>query len=622
MIMMSQNINKFWSGKLGFRSTLDYSHYWDFQLGEDEYILRRLKHHTDPIIWFDSDSGSTINCGDRGIEIDSLSRWSNATASAFTLNDIGLTGIDTQYVDQMSGVTMTFLGGESLVLKMVDGNLLFDNGVGQYPINYDIASMNDYSGQYYKGDGGFFQGFFKLHDYPFELMPTRMEKGWTMEFLLKVGCCDCHTCPSTYDLTLNDIYPENKDIFFLIGARAENKYWNCFSGETDVVTSSGIPLPPEATVPAPGKNSIPYWNELLVGQQRTIPDNLIGLEPNNSIIHWNELLIPNSQGSVASCNSCDATTCCNGSCNGKCYGRCINVTRTDISGSSCTCGALNDCHILVPDKDPNFDIINNVLAFRLDCETKQLGYRKVAFSGVCVSVATIVNTGTTECDVATGMTYATHMEARAVIEEKMSPNSIFADSCFSDAVRSGVCSAETWVQITVKFVRNFTLNDCELLNRGGNNDINYNDTSTYLKLLKYQDEVNWRKGKLIFYVNGKKHFVVDDFEEIIPRHLDTHKEKQQGVPFNISWGGGTQGLLESITFSGWTGGIEQDSRDYKLLMEKNFAGTWCGGYAVMKMYDKPLENYEIINNFCKFVNRFHLQKLICCQCTPNNPYDI
>jgi len=78
--------------------------------------------------------------------------------------------------------------------------------------------------------------------------------------------------------------------------------------------------------------------------------------------------------------------------------------------------------------------------------------------------------------------------------------------------------------------------------------------------------------------------------------------------------------MESITFSGWTGGIERDSQDYQMLMEKNFAGTWCGGYAILKIYDKPLENYEIINNFCSYLNRFHLQRLICCQCLPNNPY--
>ena len=532
MFMMSQNINKFWSGKLGFRSVLDYSRYWDFQLGEDEYILRRLKKYTDPIVWFDSNSENIINCGDSGVEINSLVRWIDAPMSAFTINDIGLTEIDTLYVDQMSGVSMSFIGDETLVLKMVDGNLLFDTVFGSVPIKYNVYTIDDYSGQHYKGDGGFFQGFWKLYNYPFELIPTRMTKGWTMEFLLKVGCCDCNSCPSSYNPTLNEIYPENKDIFFLIGTRAENKYWNYFSGESGVTTSSGIPLPPESATTIPSTNSFIYWNEF-------IPDECKPKIPSETM--------PS------------------------------------------------------PNKDPNFDVINNILAFRLDCSTNQIGYRKIAFSGVC------------SYDFSGNTTGGTHMEALAVLEEKMSPNPIEI---------TGVCSAQTWAHIVVKFVRNLTLEGCDLVNRGGINDINYNDTTTYLKLLNYQNEVDWRKGKLIFYVNGKKHFIVDDFEEIIPRQLDTHNEKQQGVPFNISWGGGSQGLMESITVNGWGEGIEFDSQDYKLLIEKHFAGTWCGGYSVLKIYNKPLENFEIINNFCNFVDRFDLQKLICCQCTPNNPYQL
>ncbi len=553
---MGQNINKFWSGYLGLRSSLDYSQYWDFQIGEDDYILRRLNKHTDPIIWFDSNSGTTIDCSDANVSINSLVRWNNAPISAFTINDIGLTGIDTQYVNQISGVTLSFTGNETLLLKKIGGNLLFDSELGPSPIYYGVETDTDYSGQYYQGTGGFFQGFFKLHDYPFELMPTRMEKGWTMEFMLKMmGCCDnlvgniateedncvvlnevnlfnIVTEDADKAVTLNKLYPENNDIFFLIGTRAENKFWNNFSGETNVTTSSGIPLAPESGTTE---------------------------EPSNSIMYWNEIL-------PIGCGEPETTN----------YGTTTN-------------------------KDPNFDIINNVLAFRLDCKTNKIGYRKVAFSGICTY------------DDITTMTGGTHMSAIAVVEEKMSDNPITI---------SATCSAQTWVHIVVKFVRDFTLTGCDLVNRGGINDIDFTESSTYLKLLKYQDEANWRKGKLIFYVNGKKHFVVDDFEEIIPRQLDTHKEKQQGVPYNISWGGGTQGLLESVTVSGWTGGIEQDMADYKLLLEKNFAGNWCGGYSVLKIYDKPLENFEIVNNFCSLIDRFQLQRLNCCQCLPNNPYNI
>lgn len=65
-------------------------------------------------------------------------------------------------------------------------------------------------------------------------------------------------------------------------------------------------------------------------------------------------------------------------------------------------------------------------------------------------------------------------------------------------------------------------------------------------------EKGFRKGKLRIFVNGKLFETFDNVEEIIPRGLYGHKETQVGVPFNISWGGGTQGLRENLVFSLYT----------------------------------------------------------------------
>jgi hypothetical protein len=64
------------------------------------------------------------------------------------------------------------------------------------------------------------------------------------------------------------------------------------------------------------------------------------------------------------------------------------------------------------------------------------------------------------------------------------------------------------------------------------------------------EERKYRLGTLKIFVNGKLLMVCEDFEEIIPRPLNTYKERQVGVPFNISIGGGTQGLKDNLTFSG------------------------------------------------------------------------
>ena len=62
---------------------------------------------------------------------------------------------------------------------------------------------------------------------------------------------------------------------------------------------------------------------------------------------------------------------------------------------------------------------------------------------------------------------------------------------------------------------------------------------------------------------------IPDFEEIIPHELNTEKEKQLGVPFNISIGGGTQGLRESLIFSGCSGLTGPYIQDPELNAKRN-----------------------------------------------------
>jgi hypothetical protein len=98
-----------------------------------------------------------------------------------------------------------------------------------------------------------------------------------------------------------------------------------------------------------------------------------------------------------------------------------------------------------------------------------------------------------------------------------------------------------------------------------------------------------RTGKLMFYVNAKLKYVVNDFPEHMAKRLDEYKAKQVGVPFNISLGGGSQGLHESQTFDGL------DMEDRGLPIEENFAGTFIGGISQFKFNICPItyENIKI-----------------------------
>ena len=55
--------------------------------------------------------------------------------------------------------------------------------------------------------------------------PERVNKGWTVELLLKLRFVDEYN-PPIGQTTLNNFYPNNKDIFFYLGTRAENKFYH------------------------------------------------------------------------------------------------------------------------------------------------------------------------------------------------------------------------------------------------------------------------------------------------------------------------------------------------------------------------------------------------------------
>jgi hypothetical protein len=97
-------------------------------------------------------------------------------------------------------------------------------------------------------------------------------------------------------------------------------------------------------------------------------------------------------------------------------------------------------------------------------------------------------------------------------------------------------------------------------------------------------------GTLKILVNGRLVLKSKDFIGLQLRALNEWSDKQQGVPYNISWGGGTQGLVESETFGG------PDPADDGLLIETNFAGTFEGELSQLRFYKRPLNILELRNN--------------------------
>ena len=613
--------------------------------------------------------------------------------NSHTSCDIGLTGIDNGLVTKMTGETITFTEGlfsdelkfnrmyfdRRLKLFQVTGNTQSPNvrfsGFNKTVLYEVVSKYSPYEGRYHELYGGFYQGFYKLFGYDYEIFPERMNRGWSVEMLLKPRLTNEYI-PTSGETTLNQIYPQNKNIFFYLGARAENKFYhhangspNCFTGYTRVTSdlynciqtcaccnrtitnSRCIYVYPPRSLNGVHDPHLNYGcNECNGNPQQKItcgcdcnldPCETCGWECQShtcgSIIEPTPTPTPTPTSTQTNCvpttpKCTDTCVDCN-----PCYdfGNCDTCLPTGFTSVEYTC-----------ETNPLFDAMSNALSFKLcgDPKNPQIGVKVLRFTGGCETSGTCSTSG---------LTYTTGY----TITEYCSPGGIYP-TCYSE--NPDWLNDEHWFQLNAVWERYTWLDDCDLWYRGGlgiitqeqyleslaNNSVSlitipYTQPKgiepSKIELVnlneRWLEEKKYRKGRLKIYINGKIFYTIEDFEEIIPRALSTDKEKQVGVPFNISWGGGTQGLRENLTFSSCTlpyGPYQQDPECFpvndltgttfnglntNIVIEQNFAGTFEGGISQFRMYVTPLSAPEVKHNFNILKNTFRMFNPDCPDCS-------
>lgn len=594
------NIKNFNFDKLKLQ--ISNSDYWDFYLANDESSsgCDSLSLGSCFVVWYDFNNPDTFLSGSTN-NIHSLVSWTGATNTGYTLNTIGLTGIDNGLItfDKQSGDTtnqalLSALTTSALVIESGDNGLIMNRVTGTTSgLTYTLLPTSGPEGEYIQFLGGFYQGFFKLDGYSYEVLPTRVNQSWGAEFWLKPEDID------PVGTTLNDLYPNNKGFFFYMGTRAENKFWNQFYGadtgctsactatactsgetvsewctipkETDITIVGdygiGIPLsPPQVTIDLITNQFLIYGR----GSGRKNFETYTG-DTGSLVIHdeSHEIYNPNCR-----CSRCNGPMDGLGSkhvCNYDGKGIAVARTRMVISnennpflvygraalsgGCSTYCHGPNDgfgnqtVHSFsgfskpMTELDYKLDIIDNALGFRITDDGK-IGYRLLTVTGGCQTI-------NNERVYVSGITIA---------EKYSLPDMVNFDE---------------WNYIVIKFVTDYK-DDCDL------------------------KTASRRKGKLMFYVNAKLKFVVNDFDEFIAKRLQEYKDKQIGVPFNFSLGGGSQGLMESQTFDGL------DPRDRDLPIETNFAGTFVGSISQFKYNICELKYCNILENYNAGLNQYGL----------------
>ena len=172
-----------------------------------------------------------------GFTCISLSKWNNAISDNINLIDFGLTSFDNGRNNIMwSGITITpndtkftmYRVGYNVIQNPISGETSGVTITTEYN-GYSISGITSgNTGNYFELNGGYLQGFFKLQDYNYELLPSRFNNGITIE-------------------TLINLNPNSSGIFYMMGLRAEDKYNQIFSGETttggtinDIILISGV----------------------------------------------------------------------------------------------------------------------------------------------------------------------------------------------------------------------------------------------------------------------------------------------------------------------------------------------------------------------------------------------
>lgn len=566
------NIKNFNFNKLDIR--LSNSEFWDFFLATDEFIpsqrdclisyfdFNNLSIYVDECIFSNT--------------ISSLTSWTGATNTGYTFPTIGLTGIDNGLVtfEKQSGDTtnqrlLNALTGTTLIIPSGDTRLHLNKVTGTTgQFIYPIVPLIDNSGIYAQFNGGFYQGYYKIDGSSYQVWPERFNNGWVAQFWLKR---DSSYITGNTGTTLNDVYPDNNGFFFYWGTRAENKFWNRFEGNNTGCTSActadtgctetvseWCTIPKETDITISGSNGelITLYPNQTVTTEVTNPFLRYGRGTGENLrcsacgnpIRYRQLTVCTDTGQTITITK-PKTVVVNTTNPFLFYGRAsANDNRCRSCGGDpsgygnqtvCTSTGFTKS-IQFDNLDPKIDIIDNAIGFRIK-DDGSIGYRLLTVTGSC-----------------SGDTYVSGV----TIEEKYSV--------------SGMVTPNKWTSVIVRYSTNY-LDDCDL---------------------KIKPK---RKGRLMFYIDGKLKFTVKNFNEFIGRRLEEHMEKQVGVPFNISIGGGSQGLIETQTFDGI------DTADLGLYIERNFGGSFYGGISTFKFNACDLYFTDIQNIYNQEVDRYFAQ---------------
>lgn len=581
--------------------------YWDFFINKDSMnfsnIVKGLQDKC-LISYIDTDDSDCVYLNELYSKKQYV--WEDAQCTNINLCNIGYVGVDNGLIsfkkDRITNEEFYNLYTKSsLKIEENDKRLhLYQVTGNTMQWEYPLCTIIDDKFQAIKLNGGFYQGFFKLYGNNYQVLPDKIKSDWNLEFTLKKK----NYKPDS-DITLNSAYPNNKGIFFYMGTRAENKWWLLYGKDknetfkkrcnisyfeddytnNDYYQNNGSVLNSnylQDGKPYIEKKPIPYstddyfinedylnhcpYNKDIVNTTGYFIDQYVQDDEFKNLSCINDYLLDNDY--IQEDMFLDEKT-----------------TLTTCDGYK-----LDETNIFEIKTDNKFILFNRTpTGFTVDNFDKNSEY---LLTGQTQN--TDKNYFTLFNRTPTGFT--TH-NINTITNELNNIYKVYDDirgNCFAFRIKDdgsigyryltincnkenkidiieeyssiGLVKENEWCTIDVRIKMDTTLNNIEC------------------------SKNSKRKMVFYFYINGFLKFISKELPEFNFKQLTDIKEKQEGVPYNISLGGGTQGLCDMITIN------YQKIPEYVLPLEENFAGTFIGELKSFKFYNCALNYSEIVNN--------------------------
>lgn len=634
-----------------FNLRVDRREHWDFFLSRRGYSDGGYTGSFDGECLSSFIDTSSENCVDENNNLmsDEKYTWEDLKNNGITLNNIGFTGVDNGFLhykrDRITNAEFIKLFTDSkyeigeddsrLHLYKVNGNnMLF---------NYSNELVEDEEkGKVARLNGGFFQGFFKSGcDY--QILPDDIGSGWCIEFTLKREDFEKE------GYTLNDRYPENKGTFFFIGTRAENKWWDKFNVTDtferiyntyfadDYIDDSYLnTIDPNKEYFTDNKPITYYTDDYFAdeyfntecvgkcgkgdkgGQTRewdydfTYPEALNCYQDNSKWFNdhggmWieNEMWTTGkgSGGSYRNRYKCDCSKYFNDGYFADDIEICdcdtdyvrkqyqgqdeyLDIDRELYTDDGVSVGQPNVVDIRTDNKFILFD--RTCDGFTVDnwVEGSEMVIRDIKDNGKENYFLLFNRT----CNGKTTDSYLEPNKDYDVISDlyrNAFSLQIDDDGKLGYKYLLKDCDSEERYKIETQFTNNSVIPYGEWVNICIR-IMPFNRRTVYVN--KVKKIVPADKMRLMLYVNGKLVLVSRELPVFKFKELNDVETKQEGVPFNISLGGGTQGLSDVIYYN------YLEYPKYVLPLEKNFGGSFIGYINQFRFYTCPKTFTQIKNH--------------------------